>query len=61
MAIGLMLLRCHADTTFVGHVAEVEDGIAHATKGGIDAAVGLLGYFLEGELVVHTHHQYFTL
>ena len=36
----------------LGHSFQVDEGIAHTPQCGVDAAVGLLGDFLEGEVLV---------
>ena len=38
-----------------GHLAEIEDGIADATQGGVDTDTQFLGYFLEGEPLIEAH------
>ena len=62
LSIGVfMILWCQADATFECHVAKVDDGVAHAAKGCVDAAIGLFCNFFEGKFVIHTHHEHLLL
>ena len=44
-----------------GNAAHVQNSVTHATKSGVDADTGGVGYFFKAHVSVVSHNQYFSL
>ena len=56
-----MALQGEDDVVFLGHAAHVQDGVAHAAQGGVDAHTRGVGNLLEAHVLVVTHHEHLAL
>ena len=46
---------------FLDNLPQVDQGVAHAAQGGVDANSGTFAYLLEAHVFVNSHDQNFTL
>lgn len=54
-------LQFDVDVVFLGQAAEVDDGVAHAAEGGVDAYAGFSGYVFEVAFAVVAQDDHATL
>lgn len=51
----LALHHGQLNIVLLGHAAEIENGVAHASEGGIDAHAGDVGNLLERQVLIEAH------